>query len=75
MRLLSMKTDALSPREREVVELVARGLTNRQIASELSLAVKTVENHVGRILVKVDLQSRTQLAAYAVKHGLDGKSA
>lgn len=75
LRLLSMRNDSLTPRERQVVELVVRGLTNRQIAEELFLAEKTVENHVGRILVKLDLQSRTQLAAYAVQHGLTGKSA
>lgn len=74
-RLLSMKSEALTPREREVVDLVARGLTNRRIAEELFLAEKTVGNHVGRILVKLDLRSRTQLAAYAVEHGLTGKSA
>jgi pimeloyl-ACP methyl ester carboxylesterase/DNA-binding CsgD family transcriptional regulator len=75
LRLLSMKNESLTPRDRDVVELVVRGLTNRQIADELFIAEKTVENHVGRILVKLDLRSRTQLAAYAVKHGLTGKSA
>jgi DNA-binding CsgD family transcriptional regulator len=70
LRLLSMKSESLTPREREVVGLVVRGLTNREIAEELFLAEKTVENHIGRILVKLDLRSRTQLAAYAVKHGL-----
>ncbi|MCA9844722.1 MAG: LuxR C-terminal-related transcriptional regulator [Dehalococcoidia bacterium] len=75
LRLLNMKTDALTAREREVVALVARGLTNREIAAELVLAEKTVENHVGRILVKLDLRSRTQIAAYAVEHGLAGRSA
>jgi DNA-binding CsgD family transcriptional regulator len=75
LRLLSMKDESLTPREREVVALVARGLTNREIAQDLVLAEKTVENHVGRILVKLDLRSRTQLAAYAVEHGLAGKTA
>lgn len=75
LRLLSMKNESLSPREREVVELVARGLTNRQIAEELFLAEKTIENHIGRILAKLNLRSRIQLAAYAVEHGLTGKSA
>lgn len=75
LRLLSMKNESLSPRERGVVDLVVRGLTNRQIADELFLAEKTVGNHIGRILVKLDLRSRTQLAAYAVEHGLTGKSA
>jgi pimeloyl-ACP methyl ester carboxylesterase/DNA-binding CsgD family transcriptional regulator len=75
LRLLSMKNESLTAREREVVDLVARGLTNRQIGKELFLAEKTVENHIGRILVKLDLPSRTRLAAYAVEHGLTGKSA
>lgn len=75
LRLLSMKNESLTRREREVVELVVQGLSNRQIAEELFIAGKTVENHVGRILVKLDLRSRTQLAAYAVEHGLAGKSA
>ena len=75
LRLLSMKTDLLTPREREIVDLVVRGLTNRQIAEELYLAEKTVENHIGRILTKLDLPSRTRLAAYAVEHGLTDRSA
>jgi DNA-binding CsgD family transcriptional regulator len=74
LRLVKMKDDALTPREREIVSLVVRGLTNRQIAQDLFLAEKTVENHVGRILVKLDLRSRTELAAYAVEHGLTGTS-
>jgi DNA-binding CsgD family transcriptional regulator len=75
LRLLSMKDESLTPRERQVVELVVRGLTNRQIAQELFLAEKTVGNHVGRILVKLDLRSRTQLAAYAVERRLVGRPA
>lgn len=75
LRLLSMKSDALTPRERQVVDLVVRGMTNRQIAEELYLSQKTVGNHIGRILVKLDLRSRTELAAYAVEHGLTDKSA
>lgn len=67
LRLLSMRTEALSAREQQVVELVAEGLTNREIAAELVLAPKTVENHIGRILTKLDLRSRAQLAAYAVE--------
>lgn len=75
LRLLSMKSETLTPREREIVELVVLGLTNREIAEELCLAEKTVENHVGRILVKLDLPSRTRLAAYAVERGLAGTAA
>lgn len=75
LRLLSMRNGSLTPRERQVVELVVRGLTNRRIADELFLAEKTVENHVGRILAKLDLPSRTRLAAYAVEQGLTSKTA
>ncbi|HSP54644.1 MAG TPA: alpha/beta fold hydrolase, partial [Dehalococcoidia bacterium] len=70
LKLLSMRQGSLTRRERDVVDLVVRGLTNRQIAEELFLSEKTVENHIGRILVKMDLPSRTRLAAYAIEHGL-----
>ncbi len=57
----------LTRREREVVDLVARGLTNRQIASELSISEHTVANHIARILRKLGLASRAQIAAWAAK--------
>jgi DNA-binding NarL/FixJ family response regulator len=60
----------LSPRELEVLSLVATGMTNQQIADELYLAVKTVERHVGNILMKLDVSSRTAATAYAYEHGL-----
>jgi DNA-binding CsgD family transcriptional regulator/pimeloyl-ACP methyl ester carboxylesterase len=75
LRLLAMKSESLTRREREVVDLVVRGMTNRQIAQELFLAEKTVGNHIGRILTKLDLPSRTRLAAYAVEHGLTHRTA
>jgi DNA-binding NarL/FixJ family response regulator len=75
LKLLSMRQQSLTRREREIVDLVVQGLTNRQIAEELFLSEKTVENHIGRILVKMDLSSRTALAAYAIEHGLTSKSA
>jgi non-specific serine/threonine protein kinase len=55
---------ALTRREREVAKLVARGLTNRQIAEELVLSGRTVENHVRNILKKLNLSSRTEVAAW-----------
>ncbi len=55
----------LTAREREVALLVARGLTNRQIASELSISKRTVDNHVANILKKLGLRSRAQVAAWA----------
>lgn len=65
-----MKTDALSRREREVAFLVAQGLTNQEIATELVLSDRTVEHHVTRILIKLDLRSRTQVATHVVASGL-----
>ncbi len=74
LRLLSMRQESLTAREQEIVELVVRGLTNREIAQELYLAEKTVENHIGRMLVKLDLPSRTRLAVYAVEQGLTAEA-
>ena len=63
----------LTPRERQVATLVAQGKSNREIAKELVLSERTVENHVGNILSKLDFGSRAQVAAWAVEKGL-GKS-
>jgi DNA-binding NarL/FixJ family response regulator len=60
----------LTPREREVLRLVAGGQSNREIAAGLFLSERTVENHVRHILAKLDLASRTAAAAYAIRHGL-----
>ena len=60
----------LTRREWEIVALVARGLTNRRIAADLTLSVRTVDNHVSRILGKLQLDSRSQLVAYAMERGV-----
>ena len=60
----------LTPREREVLRLVAGGQSNREIAAGLFLSERTVENHVRHILIKLDLASRTAAAAYAIRRGL-----
>ncbi len=60
----------LTPREAEVALLVARGLTNREVAGQLYLSVRTVEVHVDRILTKLSFHTRTQLAAWAHEQGL-----
>jgi two-component system, NarL family, response regulator LiaR len=62
--------DPLTPREVEVLRLVARGLGNQQIADELSLSEATVRTHVSTILGKLHLASRTQAALYALREGL-----
>ena len=58
-------TDALTRREREIATLVARELTNRQIAEELSISEHTVATHVRNILKKLGLCSRTQISTWS----------
>jgi predicted ATPase/DNA-binding CsgD family transcriptional regulator len=60
----------LTRREQEVAALLARGLTNRQIAAELTIAERTAETHVCKILSKLSLTRRAQLTAWAVQHEL-----
>lgn len=60
----------LTPRELEVLALVARGSTNRQIADQLVISEKTVASHVGHIFTKLNLTSRSAATAYAYEHGL-----
>ena len=63
-------SNALSRREREIAALLALGLSNRQIADELVISIATVERHVANMLTKLGYRSRTQIAAWAVDHGL-----
>jgi DNA-binding NarL/FixJ family response regulator len=60
----------LTPREREVLGLLAEGLTNRRIAERLVVSEHTVHRHVTNLLRKLDLPSRTAAAAHAVRSGL-----
>ena len=62
--------EELTARERKVLALIARGLSNREIAKELSISEPTVRTHVSNILRKLGLKSRTQAALYALKEGL-----
>jgi DNA-binding NarL/FixJ family response regulator len=62
--------EELTPREREVMRLIATGLSNRQIAEQLFLSEKTVKTHVTRLLLKLGLTSRTQAVVRAYETGL-----
>jgi two-component system, NarL family, response regulator LiaR len=62
--------DQLTPREREVLELIGRGFPNKRIARELGLSEKTVKTHVGHVLAKLGVSDRTQAAVVAVRAGL-----
>lgn len=64
-------TQPLSPREREVLQLVARGHSYKEIGAELFIAEKTVENHVRNILGKLHLNRRHELIRFAVEHGIE----
>lgn len=63
--------DKLSPREREILQLIARGQSNKEIARTLELAESTVKIHVQNMLRKLNLSSRVQAAVYAVENGLE----
>ena len=62
--------DGLTDREREVLQLIAQGLNNREIAERLVISEKTVKTHVSSILSKLGLEDRTQAAIWALKHGI-----
>lgn len=63
-------TEELTPREREVVKLIAEAHTNRQIADALMLSEKTVESHRGNVLAKLGMRDRVELVRYAIRRGL-----
>ncbi len=62
--------DLLSSREREVLQLIAEGKTNKEIATKLNLSVYTVDSHRGKIMEKLNLHSTGELVRFAIKHGL-----
>ena len=66
----SIQVDVLTARENEVLQLLAKGMSNKEIASVLVITEKTVKAHVSSILSKLHLSDRTQAALYAVKNGI-----
>lgn len=69
VRTVEMR-ESLTPRETEVLRLVAKGLSNKEVARATSLSELTVKTHVARILSKLNVTSRTQAALFALKEGL-----
>ena len=63
--------DPLTARERDVLRLIARGASNKEIAASLNLSVGTVKGYVSAILPKLGVGDRTQAALFAAKHGLE----
>jgi two-component system, NarL family, response regulator DevR len=61
--------DHLTPQEQKILDLIAEGLTNRQIAERMFLSEKTVKNYVSNMLAKLGMSRRTEAAVYAVRHG------
>jgi DNA-binding NarL/FixJ family response regulator len=60
----------LSVRETEIIRLIARGMSNKEISAKLHLSEKTVKNHISRIFAKLNITARTQAAVHAIKTGL-----
>ena len=62
--------DGLTPREVEVLRLLATGRTNREIAADLIIGLTTVDRHISNLYAKIGARGRADAAAYAVRHGL-----
>lgn len=75
LRKRSVQSDdeGLTEREREVLLLIAEGKSNKEISDELHISIKTVKTHVSNLLMKCELDDRTQLAIYAHRKGWAGK--
>jgi DNA-binding NarL/FixJ family response regulator len=66
----SDQLDLLSPREKQILKLVAEGLTNQQIADQLSISIRTVETHKTNILKKLNLKNTVELVKFAIKNNI-----
>jgi DNA-binding NarL/FixJ family response regulator len=64
------EVDVLTPREREVLALIGAGLSNTEIAAQLTLGEGTIKTHVGHIFAKLDLRDRAAAVVFAFDHGL-----
>jgi len=69
-QILAGRIDSLTPREAEILRLVARGLSNAEISEALFIAEQTTKTHVGRILSKLGLRDRAQVVVFAYETGL-----
>ena len=67
---IEITPDELTPREMEVLQLIAQGLSNKELANKLTISEKTVKTHLSSIFSKLHLSDRTQAAIYALKHNL-----
>jgi len=69
-KTIDSRAGLLTERETEICRLIAEGKSNKEIAGQLFLSQGTVKNHITRVLVKLDLRDRTQLAVYTIKNDL-----
>jgi len=70
VRAVAVQPEQLTRREREVLELITAGRSNKRIAFELGISEKTVKTHVGHVMAKLGVSDRTQAALLAVREGL-----
>lgn len=69
-KIIDKRAELLTEREVEILRLIAEGKNNKEIADQLFLSQGTVKNHITRVLIKLDLRDRTQLAVFALKNDL-----
>jgi DNA-binding NarL/FixJ family response regulator len=64
------KYQQLTSRERQVLQLICEGMTNRQVAQQLNLAIKTIDTHRTRLMAKLDIHNQTELVKFALRRGI-----